>query len=243
MNILILGANSDIASSIAIVYAKKEGASLVLASRNLKALERQANDLRVRYQVKVAVVEFNACNYSSHRKFYEKLEERPDIVVIAFGSLGVQRQAEADFNEFRKVFDVNFLGAVSILEIVADDFEQVQRGTIIGISSVAGERGRQSNYAYGSAKGAFTIFLSGLRHRLFRSNVNVLTVLPGFVNTKMTANLLLPKYLTATPEQVASDIFYAVKKGRKKIYTLWFWKIIMIIVKCLPEFIFLKTKM
>lgn len=243
MNVLILGANSDIAASLAGIYAQKEGARLTLASRDLEALERQAKDLRARYQVKVDTALFDACDYASHGKFYKELEERPDVAVAAFGLLGDQQRAESDFTEFRKIVEVNFLGAVSILEIIAADFESVRRGTLIGISSVAGERGRQSNYAYGSAKGAFSIFLSGLRHRLVRSNVNVLTVLPGFVETKMTEGLPLPKPLVATPDQVAADIYRAVKKGRKNLYTLWFWRLIMMIVKHLPNSIFLKTKM
>ncbi len=243
MNVLILGANSDIAAALAGIYAEKEGASLTLASRNMEALERQAEDLRIRHQVSVDTAFFDAGDHDSHGAFYESLPARPDVVVAAFGHLGDQKHAETDFNAFKKIVDVNFLGAASILEIIAADFERVRRGTLIGIGSVAGERGRASNYAYGAAKGAFDIYLSGLRHRLHGANVKVLTVLPGFVATKMTDGMPLPVPLTAKPEQVAADIHRAVKKGKNRLYTLWFWRFIMMIVKYLPEPIFLKTKL
>src|SRR5690606_12784913 len=116
-------------------------------------------------------------------------------------------------------------------------------GTIVGISSVAGERGRQSNYLYGSAKAGFTAYLSGLRNALFSDNVHVVTVLPGFVYTKMTENLNLPKLLTAQPSEVADAIYAAVQKKKNTIYVRWFWKWIMLIIKCIPEFIFKKLKL
>ena len=121
-----------------------------------------------------------------------------------------------NWNETIKTINANYTGAVSILNIVAADYEQKQNGTIIGISSVAGNRGRQSNYIYGSAKAAFTAYLSGLRNKLFHQKIHVMTVLPGFVYTKMTEHLQLPKLLTATPEEVANEVYNGFKK-RKKI--------------------------
>ncbi|MCP4108494.1 MAG: SDR family NAD(P)-dependent oxidoreductase, partial [Desulfobacteraceae bacterium] len=139
-------------------------------------------------------------------------------------------------HEAKKIIETNYLG-------VAEDFEKKGRGFIIGISSVAGERGRQSNYFYGSAKGAMTVYLSGLRNRLQRSSVQVTTILPGFVQTKMTENLDLPEKLLATPRDVAEDIYKAYVKKRDIIYTKWFWRWIMLVIKLIPEMIFKKLKL
>jgi decaprenylphospho-beta-D-erythro-pentofuranosid-2-ulose 2-reductase len=131
---------------------------------------------------------------------------------ITCGSVfGGQVKAQQDFAEAKRIIETNFLGAVSILETIAADFERRGHGFIIGLSSVAGERGRQSNYIYGSAKGALAIYLSGLRHRLWQRRVRVVTVLPGFIQTKMTEHLDLPERLTASPEEVAEDIFQAYR--------------------------------
>jgi short-subunit dehydrogenase len=125
-----------------------------------------------------------------------------------------------------------------MLEVIAADFEERGHGMIIGISSVAGERGRQSNYIYGSAKAGFNAYLSGLRNRLSKRGVHVMTVLPGFINTKMTASLDLPGLLTAQPEEVAEDIYKAFQKKKNFLYTKWFWRWIMLIIKYIPEPVF-----
>jgi len=152
--------------------------------------------------------------------------------------LGDQTKAQEDFQEARRIVETNFLGAVSILEIVGRDFARRGHGFIIGISSVAGERGRQSNYLYGAAKGALTIYLSGLRNRLHKHGVRVITVLPGFVRTKMTGHLDLPEKLMAEADEVAEDIYAAYKKGKEIVYTKWLWRWIMVIIKSIPEKIF-----
>jgi short-subunit dehydrogenase len=138
------------------------------------------------------------------------------------------------------MINVNYTGAISILNIVANDFEKERRGFIVGVSSVAGDRGRKANYIYGSAKAGFSAYLSGLRNRLNDSGVQVLTVKPGFVNTKMTEGLDLPPKLTASPSEVAEDIFNAQQKGRNILYTKPIWMVIMLIIKHIPEFIFKK---
>lgn len=148
-----------------------------------------------------------------------------------------------DWNESLKTINTNYTGAVSILNIVAADYAAKKGGTIVGISSVAGNRGRQSNYIYGSAKSAFTAYLSGLRNKLFQSKVHVLTVLPGFVYTKMTEHLKLPKPLTAQPEEVANAIYNGVKNKQNVIYVKWFWRWIMFIISAVPETIFKKQKL
>lgn len=240
-HLLILGAKSDIAISIAHEYAKK-GYDLYLAARNTVALDSVASDLKIRYNVQVQTLEFDALNYESHEGFYAQLNPKPIGVVCAFGYLGDHEKAKIDFNEAKKIIDANYTGCVSILNIVANDLESRKEGFIIGISSVAGDRGRQSNYYYGSAKAGFTAYLSGLRNRLFHSNVKVLTVKPGFVYTKMTENMQLPAKLTAQPEEIARDVIKAQQKGKDVLYTKWYWWVILSIFKSLPETVFKRLK-
>ena len=241
-NVLILGATSDIAQAIAVKYAA-EGWGVLLAARSLEALEPIAGDLRVRSATEVQSLEFDAQNFSSHQDFYESLNPKPDAVICVFGYMGDQTVARTDLDEVRRTIDVNYTGAVSILNVVAEDFEKRGSGAIVGISSVAGDRGRQSNYIYGSAKAGFTAYLAGLRNRLAKTGVHVMTVKPGFCRTKMTENLELPAALTAEPEQVANAVFHGVEKNRNTIYTLWMWRWIMLIIRHIPEFIFKKMGM
>ncbi len=243
MNMLILGANSDLAQALARKFAQVERAHLTLASRDLGLLEKQGRDLEIRFQVKTRTVYFDATDFASHAGFYAGLDPKPDLVVLAFGYLGDQKKAQEDFGETRRIIAVNFIGAVSILEIIARDFEGRGHGCLIGISSVAGERGRQSNYVYGAAKGALAIYLGGLRNRLHPRGVRVLTVLPGFVATKMTEHLDLSGMLVATPEEVADDVYRAWKKGKEIVYTKGLWKWIMWIIKAIPEKVFKRLKL
>jgi len=235
--LLILGATSDIARALAYKYAG-QSYNLTLAARNSDRLAELASDLEIRHQVKVERVEFDALDFGSHAAFYERLSPKPDLVACVFGYLGDQKKAQTDFEEAKKIIDSNYTGAVSILNIIANDFERRKAGTIIGISSVAGDRGRGSNYLYGSAKAAFSAYLSGLRNRLAKANVHVLTVKPGFVRTKMTANVPLPGPVTAKPEQVANDVFKADRARKHQIYTLWMWQYLMLIIRLIPEPIF-----
>ena len=231
---LILSAGSDIARSIAAALAK-EGYDLQLAGRNVFELNKDAKDLTIRSGKGVEVYEWDALNFDSHPAFYASLKKRPDLVVCVTGYLGDQKFAESDRGEMMKILNTNFAGCVSVLEEAAREMEKNKSGGIIGISSVAGERGRASNYFYGSAKAGFTAYLSGLRNRLFFSGVHVLTVKPGFVRTKMTEGLPLNPMLTANPDQVAADVVKAWKKKKNSIFTLWFWKWIMAIIRNVPE--------
>ena len=241
-NVLILGATSDMAQAIAKKYAA-EGWSLTLAALETDLLEPIAGDLRIRTKTPVEAMEFDATDYASHRAFYDGLATKPDAVICVFGYMGDQLAARSDFDEVRRTIDINFTGAVSILNIVADDFEKRGHGAIAGISSVAGDRGRQSNYIYGCAKAGFTVYLSGLRNRLACSGVHVMTIKPGFCRTKMTEHLALPAALTAEPEQVANAIFKGLEKKRNVVYTLWMWRWIMLIIRHIPESIFKKMGM
>ena len=127
---------------------------------------------------------------------------------------------------------------MSLFNIIANDFEKRKSGFIVGISSVAGDRGRKSNYLYGSAKAAFTAYLSGLRNRLYDAQVHVMTVKPGFVATKMTEDMDLPEKLTAQPDEVADDIYNAQQKNKNVFYTKWIWRWVMLIIRSIPEWKF-----
>ncbi len=240
--LLILGAGSDIAMAIARKFGMS-GYDIQLAGRNMNALELLKNDLIIRYNVNACAVAFDACNFDLHAGFYESLHPKPEITVSVFGYLGDQKTSQEDWSEARKIINTNYLGAVSVLNIIASDYERKNSGTIVGISSVAGERGRQSNYIYGSAKAGFTTYLSGLRNRLFKSSVHVLTVLPGFVYSQMTVNLSLPPLLTAKPDEVANAVYLAVRKKKNTIYVKWIWRWIMLIIKAIPEAIFKKKNL
>ncbi|MCT7466710.1 SDR family oxidoreductase [Aliarcobacter cryaerophilus] len=235
--ILIIGAKSDIAKEVARVYAKN-GYDLYLASRQSEDLKDLANDIKIRSNVEVVLKEFDIAKFETHSDFYNSLEPKPFGVIVVAGYMAEQKECENDFTKTLNTINVNFTGAVSILNIIANDMEKNKNGFIVGVSSVAGDRGRKANYIYGSSKAAFSAYLSGLRNRLFESKVQVLTVKPGFVATKMTAGLDLPAKLTAQPEDVAKDIFVAQQKGKDILYTKSIWRVIMMIIKLIPEWKF-----
>jgi decaprenylphospho-beta-D-erythro-pentofuranosid-2-ulose 2-reductase len=241
-HVLILGASSDIAQAIAKIFAEK-GYGLILAGRNTEQLDVIGKDLHIRHEVPVVVQSFDAINFESHSAFYESLSEKPLITVCVFGYLGEQATAQTEWKECEKIIHTNYTGAVSMLNIIAEDYAQKQAGCMVGISSVAGERGRQSNYVYGSAKAAFTAYLSGLRNRLYKKGVHVVTVKPGFVDTRMTQGLNLPKPITAQPQQVAKAVYKAVIKKKNTIYTLAIWQLIMLIIRNIPEPVFKRLNM
>lgn len=240
--VLIIGAKSDIAKALAREYAKN-GYNLILAARKSEELEDFAKDIKIRYGREVILKDFDITDFDKHMQFYEELPHKPIGVVVSVGYLGDQKKAQVDWKEAHNIINVNYVGAVSILNIIANDFEKRKEGFIIGISSVAGDRGRKANYIYGSAKAGFTAYLSGLRNRLHKSKVQVLTVKPGFVATKMTEGMDLPKKLTATPEEVAKYIFKAQQKGKDVIYVKPIWRWMMLVIKLIPEKIFKRLEL
>ena len=235
--VLIIGAKSDIAKATARMYAKN-GYDIYLAARNVDALEDFSNDIITRTQRSVKLVELDILDYKSHQDFYDQLEEKPLGVISAIGYLGDQKKAQSDVKEVQHIIETNYTGVVSLFNLIANDFEKRRSGFMVGISSVAGDRGRKSNYIYGSAKAAFTTYLSGLRNRLYDAQVHVMTVKPGFVATKMTESMDLPEKLTAKPQEVAEDIYYAQQRNKNVLYTKWFWRWIMMIIKMIPEWKF-----
>lgn len=241
--VLILGATSAIARATATAFAKR-GDALYLASRDLDELQRLAADLHVRHGVEVRYGLFDAEATDSHEVFLlSVIEAMPSIsgVVLAFGYLG-DPLAARDFKVGVKVIAANFTGAASILSLCANYLESKQHGFIIGIGSVAGDRGRQSNYVYGAAKGALSLYLQGLRNRLFASGVRVITVKPGFVDTAMTFGLP-GLFLVASPQVIGERIVATLSKSADVVYLPWFWRYIMLIIKHIPEPIFKRLKL
>lgn len=242
MTALIVGATSDIAIALA-KHLGSVGYNLQLAARNIEDLNALKSDIEIRNNVSVITIELDALKFESHYQLYQNLTIKPDIAILVFGYLGNHTLAMEDWKESQRIIATNYVGAVSILNVIANDFEKRKAGIIVGISSVAGDRGRMSNYLYGSAKAGLTAYLSGLRNRLFHSGVHVLTVKPGFVRTQMTEGLKLPALVTTDPKQVAKKILIAIKKKKNTIYVLPIWSLIMLLIRNIPEFLFKKLKL
>ncbi|MBI3442115.1 MAG: SDR family oxidoreductase [Proteobacteria bacterium] len=239
--VLILGATSDIAKALAHEFAR-HGHPLQLASRNISDLERCKTDLEVRYKAVVTLHRFDILDITTHHQFFSALQPKPYYVICAVGLLGNQAEQEQDVQQAELVMRTNYMGPAIALEAAAQTLIQNSGATaIIGISSVAGDRGRAKNYYYGSAKAGFTQFLSGLRQKLSKTKVHVMTVKPGFVATRMTEGMVTPKSLTMQPEELATLVFQSLKKKRHVVYD-WKWQIIMSIIKMIPEKIFKKLR-
>lgn len=236
-SILILGGGSDIGLAIARVYASN-GYNIFLTARNIKDIAFHQRELESVYKIKVTLLEFDILKLNSHKFFLESFDKIPENVVCTVGYMGEQIESQKSQDERILVIRTNYEGPVNILSEIANHFEENQSGNIIGISSVAGERGRATNYIYGSSKSGFTTFLSGLRNRLAKKNIHVLTVLPGPVETKMTQGMNLPKFLTSKPDIVAKKIYNAAIQKKNVIYIKSIWRIIMFLIKIIPERIF-----
>lgn len=242
---LILGAKSAIAQALARRLAA-EGYDLVLAARQSPQLEPFAADLRLRTQREVRLWEFDALDGARLASLPGQVERECgpfELGVLVFGYLGDQRLAQEEGAELERILHINFTQAALALSYLANYLEKKgEPGGLIAISSVAGDRGRQSNYCYGAAKGALSLFLQGLRNRLAATPVRVLTVKPGFVDTPMTRGLE-GLFLVASPEKVADDIVWAYKRKKDILYTPWFWRYIMLVIRNIPERLFKRLKL
>jgi hypothetical protein len=241
-SVLVLGGSSDIGLAVAKRFAR-EGHPIQLAARQPQELEAEKSDIELRHGVKVTLHPFDALDIKSHENLVDRLPALPDVAVCAVGIMGDQKESERNPAAAILVMRSNYEGPANIIAILANRFEQRRAGTIIGISSVAGERGRRSNYVYGSAKAGLTAFLSGLRNRLANAGVHVMTVLPGFVDTRMTAGMNLPSALIVSPEALAETIYGAYRKKGDVVYSMTIWRLIMLIIKAIPESIFKKMKL
>jgi len=245
--VVVLGANSGIAKAVCRELAAA-GTPLVLCGRSMGDLTLQAEDLKIRHGKPVAVEAFDALDAASHAAFVEnclaKCDGKLGGVVLCYGDMTPQAETQTSSDAARRTIEVNFTSAVTLLHAFAEILEKQKSGYIAAISSVAGDRGRQSNYTYGAAKAGLTAFLAGLRNRLFKQGVHVLTIKPGFVDTPMTQGILNPKSpLVASPERVAKDIVRAIQKRKNTLYTAWFWRYIMLIIRSVPEPIFKRLKL
>lgn len=237
--VLILGARSDIGRALAKGYAA-QGCEVILAARG--DISADATDLALRTQAKVRAVSFDVTD-AAPDAFFDSLGVVPGTVVMVAGLLGDQAESAANDAAAQKVMDSNYNGPSRYLLAAARRMASVPNACIIGISSVAGERGRASNFVYGSAKAGFTAFLSGLRNAHAKTGLHVMTVKPGFVRTQMTAGMKLSPVMTAEPEQVAEAIIKAQHKKADVIYTLGRWRLVMAIIRAIPEPIFKKLSL
>jgi len=242
-SLLILGAKSDIAKETAKIFAEN-GYDLLLVGRGVqKELKSFAESMGETNTQKITFYDLDILDQQSVEDFFQILDTIPDGIISFVGVLGDQQEATRDFVVAEKILNSNFTKIVQILDYYANQFVARESGFIIGVSSVAGERGRQSNYYYGAAKAAFTTYLSGLRNRLFKYNVHVMTVIPGYVNTKMTAGMDSPNWLTVSPYYVAKKIFQAQKKKKDIIFISNRWRLIMGVISIIPERIFKKLNL
>ena len=241
---MIIGATSAIAEATARRFAKA-GDALYLVARNEAKLGAIAADLKVRGATAVHREVLDVLDYNRHKSVIEaaiNALDGLDIVLIAHGTLPDQKACEQSFHLTRKEFEINALSTISLLTHLATYFEGKRQGTIAVISSVAGDRGRQSNYVYGSAKSAVTILLQGLRNRLHKSGVNVITIKPGFVETPMTASFE-KGLLWIKPEKIAENILRSLDKKSDVTYAPWFWRYIMFVLGSIPERLFKKLNL
>jgi short-subunit dehydrogenase len=234
---LVLGASSSIGRAFARLAAA-EGSDIILAGRDADDLQRTAADVALRANCRADVVRFDAAAMDEHAKFVDDCVARgPLDLFLLFGAMPEQEAIDRDFELALQTIGVNYVGAVSVLSRFAPHLEAQGSGRVVVLSSVAGDRGRLKNYVYGSAKGALNVYLQGLRARLSRSNVSVMTVKAGFLDTDMSYGMP-GLFLVASPEACAAACLKLSAKGRNVVYFPIFWWLIMTIIKSIPERIF-----
>lgn len=238
---LVIGATSDIGRALARRLAE-DGFRLQLAARDLAQLDREAQDLQVRGASVLSQHHCDALAGPGAEAWLDALQPLPDLAICVLGLLGDQAQSQLDAAAAERVMRTNYLAPALLLGALAQRFEQRGSGVLVGFSSVAGDRGRASNYIYGSAKAGLTALLSGLRGRLAKRGAHVLTVKPGFVYTRMTDGMNLPPSLTATPEEIAEAVAKAIRRRRNLIYARPIWRFIMLIMRAIPEFLFKRMR-
>jgi decaprenylphospho-beta-D-erythro-pentofuranosid-2-ulose 2-reductase len=243
--ILLLGATSTIMRKIANELISR-GDSVCLCARNIEEAHRIAADIKVKFGIEnIIVKQFDTSDFDSHEELIKSAHDELggiDIALAGTGELGDQIKARNSVSMIKSIIDSNFVGLVTTLSVVANYMEQQRSGCICVLSSVAGDRGRQSNYIYGSAKSGITAFLQGLRNRLSSHGVYVITVKLGFVDTKMIAGKS-GTFLVAAPDAVAKFIARKIRVGADVVYYPLFWRYIMLIIKLIPETIFKRLKL
>jgi decaprenylphospho-beta-D-erythro-pentofuranosid-2-ulose 2-reductase len=242
IRVLIVGATSAIAAEVARLYAGR-GASLVLTGRNPTRLAAVGDDLRVRGATKVETEVLDLLDRDRHAAVVEHaFAGGLDVALLAHGDLPDQQRCQTDPREAARALELNLVATVELLTLLGSEFESRRAGTIAVITSVAGDRGRQSNYVYGAAKAGVSVFLQGLRQRLRAAGVRVVTLKPGFVDTPMTAHL--PRNpLASSPRRAARAIYRAIETRRDVAYIPWFWRPVMALIRAVPEFLFKRLRL
>jgi decaprenylphospho-beta-D-erythro-pentofuranosid-2-ulose 2-reductase len=240
MHILIFGATSDVAQELATQYVKK-GDEVSLLGIDTVSLQPFQSDLQIRYNGKINLIEFDILK--SPDQTLLKLIQNSDISIMLIGYLGDQDKAEQNEDELLRIINLNYSKVIEVINQIQRIYVTKKQGVIAGISSVAGDRGKQSNYAYGSAKAGLSVYLDGLRNRLYPKGVHVVTIKPGFMATKMTQHMSLPKVLTASPQAAAKQIIRAVQTKKNKVYILPVWRYISLVLQMVPDSIFKKLRM
>lgn len=238
--VLIIGATSAIAIACARLWAVK-GAEFFLVARDAEKLAQTAADLTGRGAKAVSVHQMDATDTAAHPAMLAQCMSvlgQIDIALIAHGTLPDQKACEQSVEVALAEFANNGTSVIALLTLLANQFETQRCGSLAVISSVAGDRGRPSNYLYGTAKAAVSTFCEGLRARLFKVGVHLVTIKPGFVDTPMTKGLPLPGPLVAKPEQVAERIVKGIENKANTLYTPGFWVLIMLIIRCIPQLVF-----
>lgn len=243
MKVLILGATSPIAVATARALTAEGASAFVLAGRSPDKLKRVADDLAARFDVEVDTSHYDAVDWQTHASWVAGLPWVPDAVVVATGLLGEQDQAQTDAEHAQAILTCNFNGVVTTLEPLAQAMQARGSGVIGVMGSVAGLRGRQSNYVYGSAKAGLHAYLSGLRNRLFSDGVHVTTALIGWVRTPMTAEFDLPAALVSEPAKVGQGLAKAMVRGKSVVYLPGYWRLIMWVIRSIPEALFKRLKL
>ncbi len=242
--VIVFGGASAIATEVEKLFAA-DGAELCLLDTKMTRLQAVRDDILARYKTRIELIEFNALDFSNHKEIFNQAVDilgGVDIVLVAYGTLPNQEKSQNDIDYAIEHFNINATSIVSLCSIAANYFEEKERGILAVISSVAGDRGRKSNYLYGSAKGAVSLFLQGLRNRLSSKNVSVVTIKPGIVDTPMTSHL--PKnFLFAKVDVVGRIIFDGINAQKDIIYAPGYWRFIMCVIKHIPETIFKKLNL
>ncbi|MDG4596785.1 MAG: SDR family oxidoreductase [Candidatus Contendobacter sp.] len=244
-NILIIGATSAIAEATARRFAAG-GARFHLVGRNAERLAAIARDLEIRSGQPVVSESLDLDHLEQHPALLERAEQALggiDVALIAHGTLPDQNACQQSVEKTLAAIHTNALSVISLATLLANTFERREYGALVVIGSVAGDRGRQSNYVYGAAKGMVSLFLQGLRNRLSGKGIQVITIKPGFVDTPMTAAFEKKGLLWAQPDQIAQGIVAAVERGRDEVYLPWFWRWIMLIILHIPERLFKRLKL
>ena len=241
--LLLIGATSDIGHAVACAYAQA-GWRILLAARDPQAAERNAADIATRTGKAPGVFPLDITKPETFVAFIESLPGLPDTLVCVAGLLGDQKRAEGDPLHAALIMRTNFEGPALLFDRFAELFAARDSGTLVGVSSVAGDRGRASNYFYGSAKAGFSAYLSGLRNRLAATKVRVVTVKPGFARTRMTKDMKLPNLLTAEPQEVGTAVYRAAEASpRDVIYVRPIWRLVMLVIRALPEPVFKRLRL